>query len=257
MRTAGIDIGSRTVKLAIVEDRKLVTTRSKENSFNPLEVCRDLLTGEHYDRIMATGYGRHLFAERMGANVITEIKAAALGARFLHPGCRTIIDIGGQDTKAISLDESGKLQRFEMNDKCAAGTGRFLEVMAMALGCSVGEFGQLAVTASEKSTISSTCTVFAESEVISLIGSGAKREDIASGVISSISGRVKSLFQKHGDASKYFLTGGLCSNQYIIDKMPETENIPIGIRFNPLDYIRGNHPQCKKHNYKSNPKPYP
>lgn len=108
MRTAGIDIGSRTVKLAIVEDGEMVVSRKRENSFDPLAVCRELLAGATYDRIVATGYGRRLFAEKIGGEVITEIKAAAVGARFLHPECRTILDIGGQDTKAIAVNVRGE-----------------------------------------------------------------------------------------------------------------------------------------------------
>lgn len=233
MRTAGIDIGSRTVKLAIVEDREVIATRSCENSFSPLEVCRDLLAGEHYDQIMATGYGRHLFAERIGANVISEIKAAALGARFLHPDCRTIIDIGGQDTKAISLDYSGKLQRFEMNDKCAAGTGRFLEVMAMALGCSVGEFGALAGSSSEKSTISSTCTVFAESEVVGMIARGQNRAEIANGIVESVAVRASSLAKRVGVESDVLFIGGVALGNAVRVELAAKLGSPVHVPENP------------------------
>ena len=104
MRAAGIDIGSRTVKLAVLQDGRLVTSKKRENSFDPLAVCRELLTDESYDTLVTTGYGRHLFSHNFGVRVVSEIKASAVGARWLHPACRTVIDLGGQDTKAISLD---------------------------------------------------------------------------------------------------------------------------------------------------------
>ncbi|MDZ7264639.1 MAG: 3-hydroxyacyl-ACP dehydratase, partial [candidate division KSB1 bacterium] len=147
MKSAGIDIGSRTVKLVVLEDGKITHIRKGENSFDPLKVCAEFLQGVDYDVITATGYGRHLFSQHYPCEVISEIKAFASGARHLFPNCRTILDIGGQDTKAISLAVDGKLLKFEMNDKCAAGTGRFLEIMAMALGYSLTDFGQAACQA--------------------------------------------------------------------------------------------------------------
>jgi (R)-2-hydroxyacyl-CoA dehydratese activating ATPase len=232
MRTAGIDVGSRTVKLAIVDDGKLVVSKKRENSFDPLAVCRQLLEGEHYDSITATGYGRHLLAEQIGADVVTEIKAAAVGARYLHPGCRTILDIGGQDTKAISLDAGGRVGRFEMNDKCAAGTGRFLEVMAMALGCGVADFSKLAEPSEQpgagmpttsanghKYSISSTCTVFAESEIVGLISRGKDRREVAGGIVDSVVSRVVSLGRRVGIAPDVVFVGGVAMSQAIRDEL--------------------------------------
>jgi predicted CoA-substrate-specific enzyme activase len=131
---AGIDVGSRTVKLAVVEDGSIKELRKTINSHNPLVTCQEILSGVTFDTLTATGYGRHLIRNYMNCNVVSEIKAFAVGARKVSDRCRTVLDIGGQDTKAISLDENGLLSRFEMNDKCAAGTGRFLEIMAAALG---------------------------------------------------------------------------------------------------------------------------
>lgn len=200
MRAAGIDIGSRTVKLAIVEDGRPVCARVLENSFEPLAVCRRLLEGQSYQAILATGYGRHLFAEKMGGRAITEIKAAAIGARHLFPGCTCVLDIGGQDTKAIALDAAGAVGRFEMNDKCAAGTGRFVEVMAMALGCTLEEFSALAGegAAADPQGLNSTCAVFAESEAVGLIARGRPRSEIAARVVASIAGRAAALVRRVG-----------------------------------------------------------
>ncbi|MDR3763767.1 MAG: acyl-CoA dehydratase activase [Acidobacteriota bacterium] len=212
MRTAGIDIGSRTVKLAILEDGRLRAARKRENSFDPLAVCRELLDGERFDRMVATGYGRHLFAREIAARTVSELTAAATGARWLLPSCRTVIDIGGQDTKALSLDDSGRLLRFEMNDKCAAGTGRFLEVIALALAARVSEFGALAASAAGSCPVSSTCTVFAESEVVSLIARGVPRNQIALGVTESIALRAASLAHKAGVFPDVLFTGGVALN---------------------------------------------
>ena len=132
-----------------------------------------LIDGVKYDTIVATGYGRHLLKGHLDCPVISEIRAFALGAKAISPACRVILDIGGQDTKAICLNETGEMSKFEMNDKCAAGTGRFLEIMANALGYSLEEFSNAALSAERAEKINSMCTVFAESEVISLTAQGA------------------------------------------------------------------------------------
>ncbi len=212
MRSAGIDIGSRTVKLAIFQEGQLVTSKKRENSFDPLAVCRELLAGERYDSIVATGYGRHLFAGEIGAGVVSEIKANATGACWLLPSCRTVIDIGGQDTKALSLDGTGRLLRFEMNDKCAAGTGRFVEGIAMALGCRVADFCALARAAEQAIPISSTCAVFAESEVVGLLARGIGRSEVARGVVDSIVVRTVSLAQRIGVVAEVLFIGGVALN---------------------------------------------
>jgi len=172
MRCAGIDIGSRTIEVAVVKDGRVVETRQGDSGFDPLKEALKLLDGAKHDRLMATGYGRHLLEVALDASTVTEIKAYAVGARFLVPQARTILDIGGQDSKAISLHESGRVLKFEMNDRCAAGTGKFLEVMARALGFPIEEFGIQALKAKKDIQISSMCTVFAESEVTSLLAKG-------------------------------------------------------------------------------------
>lgn len=212
MRVAGIDIGSRTVKLALMEDGAIVHTAAAYNSHDPLDVCRGLLEGQVFGRIVATGYGRGLFASHWNAEAITEIKAASLGARAVEPECRTILDIGGQDTKAISLDDSGRVRKFVMNDKCAAGTGRFLEVMASALSYSMPEFIEAASSAPEARKLNSMCTVFAETEVVSLVARGARRDELALGIHRSIAARSLALLRGVPVSDTVLLLGGGAKN---------------------------------------------
>ncbi len=233
MRAAGIDVGSRTVKLAILQDGQLVTSKKRENSFDPLAVCRELLAGESYDSAVVTGYGRHLFSQKIGASVVSEIKASAIGARWVHPACRTVIDVGGQDTKVISLDPAGHLLRFEMNDKCAAGTGRFMEVIAMALACAVTEFGALAQLAERGYAINSTCTVFAESEVVGLIARGIDRREVARGVVDSIAVRTSSLAKRVGVAADVLFIGGVALNSAMREVLAKRLDISVHVPEDP------------------------
>ena len=233
MRTAGIDIGSRTVKLAVFEDGQLVTSRKRENSFDPLAICRELVAGEVYDRVVATGYGRHLLAQHMATGVVSEIKANTVGARWLYPSCRTVIDIGGQDTKTISLDPMGRLLRFEMNDKCAAGTGRFLEVMAMALACRLEEFDALVRSSCQGHSISSTCAVFADSEVVGLIGRGVPRSSVARGIADSIVTRTRTLALRVGVAADVVFIGGVAQNTSFRDLLRERLGLAVRVPQDP------------------------
>jgi (R)-2-hydroxyacyl-CoA dehydratese activating ATPase len=216
MVSAGIDIGSRTIKLVLLENEKIILSRKSENSFDTLKVCHELLKDVSFDKVISTGYGRHFFSEHFKCEVISEIKAFALGAKYLLPSCRTILDIGGQDTKAISLDENGKLKKFEMNDKCAAGTGRFLEIMAMALRYTLDEFGEKAIEAKGSVSINSMCTVFAESEVVSMLARGADRESVAMGIHQSIVTRSLSLLKRVSIENDILFAGGVALNQCII-----------------------------------------
>lgn len=212
MRSAGLDIGSRTVKLAVLEDGKLLLARKSATSHDPLGTARALLDDASYDVLTATGYGRHLIKGHLDCPVISEIKAFALGARHLAPACRSILDIGGQDTKAIALDERGNLSKFEMNDKCAAGTGRFLEVMATALGYTLEDFARAALAAPQAVKINSMCTVFAESEVISLTTQGHARGEVALGIHRAIVGRCLALLKRVSPPGTIFFAGGVALN---------------------------------------------
>jgi predicted CoA-substrate-specific enzyme activase len=192
----GLDIGSRTVKRVTVEDGELLGHRVVSNNHDPLSVCDELLSGHGADRVVATGYGRHLYAEHRDADVVTEIRAVTLGARHLIPGTRTLLDIGGQDTKVIALDPGGSIAKFEMNDRCAAGTGRFLEVMATALSYPMAAFVDAGRSATGSQSINAMCTVFAESEVISSTARGADRAELARGLHEAVARRATSMLRR-------------------------------------------------------------
>jgi predicted CoA-substrate-specific enzyme activase len=171
------------------------------------------------ERIIATGYGRNSvpFAHR----AMTEIICHGAGAYFLNKKVRTIIDVGGQDSKAISLDENGKVKDFVMNDKCAAGTGRFLEVMARALESDLDDFGSISLRADNPARISSICTVFAESEVISLISKGETRENIIAGINESVASRVAAMAKRIGVIPPIMMTGGVAKNIGVVRALEE------------------------------------
>ncbi len=212
MRWTGIDIGSRTIEVVVMEDGRVVETRQGDSGFDPLKEAMRLLDGVIHERIMATGYGRHLLEVALDAPTVTEIKAYAVGTRFLVPQARTILDIGGQDSKAISLHESGRVLKFEMNDRCAAGTGKFLEVMARALGFPIEEFGSQALKAKKDIQISSMCTVFAESEVTSLLAKGEDRLDIALGLHRSVVRRASGMVKRVSVEGPIVFAGGVARN---------------------------------------------
>jgi len=216
MRVAGLDIGSRTVKLAVVEDGTVLHTAVTYNTHDPVAVCNHLLEGVAFDRVVSTGYGRHLIGSHLGCEALTEIRAASLGARHLLPTVRTLLDIGGQDTKVISLDADGRLQKFEMNDKCAAGTGRFLEVMAVALSYDMGEFVDAALTAPRAQQVAAMCTVFAESEVIGAVARQVPRDELALGLHQSVARRALGLLRRIPVRDDVLFCGGGARNAALV-----------------------------------------
>lgn len=233
MISAGIDIGSRTIKLVLIEDGVIILSRKTENTFNTIENCKELLKDVEYDSITATGYGRHLFNEHFGSKVISEIKAFTKGTHFIFPNCRTILDIGGQDTKAIAMDSKGRIKKFEMNDKCAAGTGRFLEIMAMALRFSLNEFGDKALEAEKSENINCMCTVFAESEVISQLARGADRKAVAKGIIQSVVNRSINQLKKVGLSEDVVFVGGVAFNNGMIKLLEDSLGFKVHIPEDP------------------------
>jgi predicted CoA-substrate-specific enzyme activase len=168
------------------------------------------LSREEVKAVVSTGYGRNSveFADK----AITEITCHGVGAHFINPSIRFIIDVGGQDSKAIRIDEQGRVIDFAMNDKCAAGTGRFLEVMARAMEVDLDEFGSICLRANKPSKISSICTVFAESEVISLISKGETRENIIAGIHDSVASRISAMAKRVGVVEPVMMTGGVAKN---------------------------------------------
>jgi predicted CoA-substrate-specific enzyme activase len=174
-----------------------------------------LISGFTYDQIMATGYGRSLFEISYDSPTVTEIKAHARGARAFFPEARTVLDIGGQDSKAMALFANGRVKKFEMNDRCAAGTGKFMEIMARALGFDIETFGREALLAERDLNISSMCTVFAESEVTSLIARGQSPREIARGLHASVVRRVAGMISRVAADGNLVFTGGVAKNPCI------------------------------------------
>ena len=222
MRCAGIDIGSRTIELVVLKDREIVDKRQVDTGFDPMTRARELLEGLEYDRIFATGYGRNLFEISFDAPTVTEIKAYGVGAGSLFQNVGTILDIGGQDTKAIALNENGKIAKFEMNDRCAAGTGKFLEIMARTLGYTIDQFGVEALRATRNLQINSMCTVFAESEVTSLVAKGEAPREIALGLHRSVVRRAVGMLKRVSADSDIVFAGGVAKNPCIRRLLEET-----------------------------------
>jgi len=207
MTYAGLDVGSRTIVLTEL-DGELVRSRIIDTGPEPLERCRRLLDGSLHRRLVATGYGRHLATGVLADAAVSEITAYAVGARHLFADCRAVIDVGGQDCKVTLMAGDGTVEKFEMNDRCAAGTGRFLEVMARALDVDLASLGGLALGARSKVAISSLCTVFAESEVVSLIACGQDSRAIALGIHEAIAQRIGGMCRRVGVRDRVVFAGG-------------------------------------------------
>ena len=229
MYNVGIDIGSTASKVAVMEDGNVINAFVLPTGFSSVETAKLIYkelekqgVSKENAKYVATGYGR--ISVDYADKIVTEITCHGKGAYYLFKENGTTIDVGGQDTKAIML-ANGKVLNFIMNDKCSAGTGKFLEIMANRMGVSQDRLTELARNG-QGISISSMCTVFAESEVISLIGQGRPREDIAYGVINSVVSKVISLV-KHLENDQYFLTGGLCENEYFIEKLAEALDKPV------------------------------
>ena len=221
--SAGIDIGSSTIKFALFSDGNIVKWEVVPSTSQPLLAANAFLNKLEPDiRIFATGYGRDLIEAERTIPTISEIKAHAIGARFLFPSCQSIIDIGGQDVKVVSLDQNGKVSRFEMNDRCAAGTGKFLEVMAHRLDYSLEKFGASALNGKDGIKISSFCTVFAESEIIGLLNRGCSTEDISRALHWSVVNRIKTMFSRVEATGPTVITGGGSKNVALLELCRES-----------------------------------
>lgn len=231
MISIGIDVGSVAAKAAAYDGEKIIATALLPTGWSPKESGNQLLT-EIMDNlnitrndivsIVGTGYGRVSlpFIDKK----VTEITCHGKGAHYIDSNIRTVIDIGGQDSKVIKLNDKGTVIDFLMNDKCAAGTGRFLQVMANALEVDVGELSNLAGEV-DPANINSMCTVFAESEVVSLIAEGTSKEAIASGLLHSVCNKTYSLASKIGVENKVFFSGGVSRNK----KLGELLSAKLGI----------------------------
>jgi len=234
VRIAGLDIGSRTIALVELEAGRIADFAVLDTGVNPLDQCQRLLSGKEYVRLVATGYGRHLAATHFADEVISEISASARGVHHLYSDARTVIDVGGQDSKAIALTPEGRVQKFEMNDRCAAGTGRFLEMMALALGLSIGELGPHALAAQDGAVpINSMCTVFAESEVVSLIARGEDTRRIALGLHRAIGRRIANLARRVGVHASVVFVGGVALNPCMQRVLAEELDLPLMVPLEP------------------------
>ncbi|MCK4312897.1 MAG: 2-hydroxyglutaryl-CoA dehydratase [Candidatus Cloacimonetes bacterium] len=216
----GIDLGSRMSKIVILDLNKIIYSNVCDTGVNPKITSQNLFekalkdTGiekPEIEKIFSTGYGRNIvpFADKR----ITEISCHAKGVNYFFPEARTIIDIGGQDSKVILTDKKGKVIDFAMNDRCAAGTGRFLEVTANILELTVDELGKISSRSKQDIDINSTCVVFAESEIIGLISQGEKPEDIIKAVHFSIAKRTKNLIAQMHWQKPVVFTGGVAKNK--------------------------------------------
>jgi len=237
----GVDIGSLTVKAVLLDADLHPIGRGVASAgyggqkaaaamvAHLLQDCQ--LTDDDLAYTIVTGYGRVRFDA--ADEEISEISCHARGAFHLCPAARTVIDIGGQDSKAIRLDEKGRVLDFAMNDKCAAGTGRFLEVMAAALEVPVEQLGPLACRSDHPVSISSTCTVFAETEAISHIARGATKQDVAAGLHQAIASRVLGLAARLRLEPAIVLTGGVALNVGVIAALENLSTLPVTVPTDP------------------------
>ena len=232
---AGIDVGSAQTKAVLLNiDSQVVSRASLPTGWNPKESAEKTLAlllnqagVRQADVIVATGYGRVTlpFAQKN----LTEISCHARGASHLFPTAGVVIDIGGQDSKVIRLDAAGNVVDFTMNDKCAAGTGRFLEMMANTLQLPLDEMAQRGVDYRKNVVISSTCSVFAESEVISLIAQNTDVDDIVHGLNDSVASRVAGLARRVGGEEPYLMTGGVARNRGLVQALEKRLGAPVKV----------------------------
>lgn len=241
---AGVDIGSTTAKCVILADGRVVGKSLAPVGVDLVKDAERALEAALVDArigrsdvafITGTGYGRYKVS--FGQLVVTEISCHARGANFLFPGTRLVVDIGGQDTKAIRINEKGEVVDFAMNDKCAAGTGRFLEICANALGYEIGEIGALSLQAKRAVKVTSTCTVFAESEVTSYVSRGKDPKDILAGLHASITNRTLSLMQRVGIEPEVTFTGGVSQNGGMVRALHRRLGTPVNV--SPLSQYIG------------------
>jgi|ERR1041384_4607026 predicted CoA-substrate-specific enzyme activase len=234
---AGVDVGSTQTKAIIIDEsgqivgRALIDTGANvvaaaENAFAEALASAAILEPE-VEFVVGTGYGRYRVT--FGNTQVTEISCHGRGAVHMFPATRTVVDMGGQDTKAIRVSAIGEIVDFCMNDKCAAGTGRFLGAASAALDIPLSELGEVALKAERPVRISTTCTVFAESEVLSWLGKGKKIEDILGGVHHSIAGRSIGLLRRVGIEEEVTFTGGVARNVGMIEALSRGLGLKINV----------------------------
>ena len=239
----GIDIGSRTAKAILLRDDELIATAIQPTGLYMQQTAEELyqslresahLNGTKVAYAVATGYGRiAIDFENIPSKIVTEISCHAMGAHFLNPNTRTVVDIGGQDSKVIKVDPvTGKVLDFAINDKCAAGTGKFLETASLSLDLKIDELGEVALQAKEPARLSSQCIVFAESEIISLKARGVPRSDIAAGIHLAVARRVNNLLSRIDKDAEFLFTGGVSRNpgaRAALEEVLESKFSPVEV----------------------------
>lgn len=240
MLCAGIDVGSQSTACVLWDGKRILGFSVLPSGVNPKERAQEALAKaleaaglkEKSCRVIATGYGRYQVA---GAHlVVSEITCQARGVAYFFPKAKTVIDIGGQDSKVIRLGEGGKVLDFVMNDKCAAGTGRFLELMAQVLEIRLEDYGTLFGEAKEHITLSNTCAVFAESELIGYIAQGKRKEDLVRAVAHAVAERVVALGERIGIVPPLVVTGGVAKNRAVLALLEERLGFPVLVPEEPL-----------------------
>lgn len=247
MRTVGIDVGATYTKaLVLDQDREILAQVMTKTGFNLAAAAEkayaELLRAAgmeegDVDYVASTGYGRYVVPNR--DLQITELTCHARGSLRLYPGTRTVLDVGGQTVKAIKLDERGKVRAFRLNDKCAAGTGAFLEKTARYMGFDPDHVGELALRSENPVTISSVCAVFAESEVINHLTNGTPPEDIMYGAVLSLAGRAVQLMKRVGMEPEYTFAGGMSRNAAFVKALQQKLGAPINVPQEPLGQFNG------------------
>ena len=240
----GIDIGSLTCDAVIIDERENILASSVvptgAKNLEAIERARSEvfrqadITKDEIEALVATGYGRDRVEDRIAA--VTEITCHGRGIQALIPGTDILVDIGGQDSKAIKFDKDGMVEQFAMNDKCAAGTGRFLEAMARALELDVEQLGDLGERARGDLTLSSMCTVFAESEVVSLIAGGAEIPEIVQGLHRAIANRTQMMVKRVAsriEGLKVSMSGGVAHNRGVVRALGEALGCEVSVPTKP------------------------
>jgi predicted CoA-substrate-specific enzyme activase len=234
MITAGCDVGSLTAKAVILADNRVLAARIAKVKSRPEASAREIMesaleeAGLRQDQIeccIGTGYGREQIP--FVAGTMSEVACHARGAKWLLPSIRTVIDIGGQDCKVMRVDDRGKLVKFATNDKCAAGTGRFLDVMARMLHVEIGELGGLALKAVKPLNLSSTCTVWAQAEVVKKVNEGETIEDIAGAISHAMANRVMILVNSVGPENDICITGGVSKNAGVVASLERLMGVRV------------------------------
>jgi predicted CoA-substrate-specific enzyme activase len=240
-RYLGVDLGSTTAKAVVVDDRGAVVGQSvvqmgavsRQGMQKAIDAALEEagISERDLSATVSTGYGRKLVP---GAHrTFTEITCHARGAAAMCPGVKLIIDIGGQDSKAITVDKSGLVDDFAMNDRCASGTGRFYEVLARAIECDIEDLGELALAGQENLEVSSMCATFAETEIISMLAEGHSTADIAASVHRAVAGRTLALVAQVGRHAPVVMTGGVARNPAAVRFLERALDLEVGIPEHP------------------------